>query len=112
MHATLRHATIVSMCVCVCVCVCVQERERENQKEFPNVMFAILNCIGDASRDHGSPSPPPWHLAPSKGGGWGNGIKGMVQNRPTIYRVINWKKGGFMGCCMAEGGSAPRQPSI
>ena len=55
-------------------------------------MFAILNCIGDASRDHGSPSPPPWHLAPSKGGGWGNGIKGMVQNRPTIYRVIDWEK--------------------
>ena len=43
-------------------------------------MFAILNCIGDASRDHGSPSPPPWHLAPSKGGGWRNGITGMVQN--------------------------------
>src|SRR6188768_4114972 len=62
------------------------------KKSLPNVMFAILNCIGDASRDHGSPSLPPWHLAPSKGGGWGNGIKGMVQNRPTIYRVINWKK--------------------
>ena len=73
--------------------MCVSKKKIKSiKKSFPNVMFAILNCIGDASRDHGSPSPPPWHLAPSKGGGCGNGIKGMVQNRPTIYRVINWEK--------------------
>ena len=61
------------------------------KKSFRTSCSQFYNCIGDASHDHGSPSPPP-HRHPGKSGGWGNVIKGMVQNRPTIYRVINWKK--------------------
>ena len=36
------------------------------------------------------------HHHPGKNVGWGNGIKGMVQNRPTIYRVVNLDERGFM----------------
>jgi len=38
----------------------------------------------------------PHHHHPGKNVGWGNGIKGMVQNRPTIYRVVNLDERGFM----------------
>ena len=68
-------------------------KSNQIKKSFPNVMFAILKIasvtlpkITDRHHHH----PGTWHLA--KVGDGENGIKGMVQNRPTIYRVINWQQ--------------------